>query len=393
VRIVELIYHLIDLPLRKKITHASHTRQTSKNLLVCCRLADGTVGWGEGVPRAYVTGETPQGVLEQLAATDWAEQLDCDCENWADVIGLCTRLQPAVLRDDPRQCGTNAHRCAVELSLLDAYGNLFGEPVGAVTRCFEPARPLRTSLAQVRYSGAVTADSRRQELVSALKMRVYGFIHCKVKVGMPGTDDGERMQHLRRWLGRKMEVRIDANEAWDGTEVRAKLEPLLPWDIRCVEQPVPHAQVESLAEVRRQLPVPIMLDESLTSLVDGATAIQQKTCDLFNIRLSKCGGFLNSLRLAAMAHETGLGYQMGCHPGESGILSAAGRHFASTVRDILYREGSYDRHLLQRLITHEDITFGYGGRAPALTGPGLGVTVRRDLLARYTVRRQHCPLE
>ncbi|MFV2070778.1 MAG: enolase C-terminal domain-like protein, partial [Pirellulales bacterium] len=323
----------------------------------------------------------------------WAEQLDCDCENWADVIGLCTRLQPAVLGDDPRQCGANAHRCAVELSLLDAYGRLFGEPVSAVTHCFEPARPLRTALAQVRYSGAVTADSQRQELVSALKMRVYGFAHCKVKVGMPGADDGERMRHLRRWLGRKMEVRIDANEAWDGTEVVAKLEPLLPWDIRCVEQPVPHAQVESLAELRRQIPVPVMLDESLASLVDGAAAIRQETCDLFNIRLSKCGGFLNSLRLAAMAREAGLAYQMGCHPGESGILSAAGRHFASTVRDICYCEGSYDRHLLKRLLTHEDITFGYGGRAPALTGPGLGVTVQHDLLADCTVRKQHCPLE
>jgi len=94
-----------------------------------------------------------------------------------------------------------------------------------------------------------------------------------------------------------------------------------------------------------------------------------------------------------MAREAGLGYQMGCHPGESGILSAAGRHFASTVRDIRYREGSYDRHLLKELITHEDITFGYGGRAPALTGPGLGVTIRHDVLARHTTHTQRHPLE
>ncbi len=392
-RVVELIYHLVDLPLRKKISHASHTRQASRNLLVCSRLADGTEGWGEGVPRPYVTGETPEGALAQLAETCWAEQLDCDCENWADVIGLCGRLQPAVLADDPRQCGANAHRCAVELSLLDAFGRLFGEPVSAVTHCFEPARPLRTSLAEVRYSGAVTADSRSREMISALKMRVYGFAHCKVKVGMPATDEGARMRHLRRWLGPKMEVRIDANEAWEGTEAAARLESLLPYDICCVEQPVPHAQVESLAELRRQVPVPVMLDESLTSLVDGEAAIRQETCDLFNIRLSKCGGFLNSLRLAALAQAAGLGYQMGCHPGETGILSAAGRHFASSVRDIRYREGSYDHHLLGLLITDQDITFGYGGRAPALTGPGLGVTVHRGRLARCSVQRQRHPLE
>ena len=91
-----------------------------------------------------------------------------------------------------------------------------------------------------------------------------------------------------------------------------------------MEQPVPHEEVDSIAELRRQVPVPVMLDESLTSVVDGQTAIERGTCDLFNLRLSKCGGFLNCLELAALAHAEGLGYQLGCHPGESGVLSAGG---------------------------------------------------------------------
>ena len=114
-----------------------------------------------------------------------------------------------------------------------------------------------------------------------------------------------------------------------------------------------------------------MLDESLTSMIDAEAAIAGRTCDLFNIRLSKCGGFLNSLRLAAIAHAAGLGYQLGCHPGESGILSAAGRHWACSVANIRYLEGSYDRHLFRQLLTNEDITFGYGGRARQFNEPGL----------------------
>jgi len=42
-------------------------------------------------------------------------------------------------------------------------------------------------------------------------------------------------------------------------------------------------------------------------------------------------------------------------------------------------EGSYDRHLLKHPLTTEDLTFGRGGFAPALTRPGLGVTIRKDL--------------
>ena len=131
-----------------------------------------------------------------------------------------------------------------------------------------------------------------------------------------------------------------------------------------------------------------MLDESLCSEVDARRAIEQGTCDLFNIRLSKCGGFLPSLKLAALAHQAGLGYQLGCQVGETGILSAAGRHFAASVANIRYLEGSYDRFLVKERLTVEDLTFGYGGYAPALAGPGLGVTVDEEALQRVTQREQ-----
>ena len=70
------------------------------------------------------------------------------------------------------------------------------------------------------------------------------------------------------------------------------------------------------------------------------------TCDVFNIRLSKCGGFLNSLRLAALAQQHGLTLSAWLPSGESGILSAAGRHWAASVAGIRWLEGSYDRHVL-----------------------------------------------
>jgi muconate cycloisomerase len=84
--------------------------------------------------------------------------------------------------------------------------------------------------------------------------------------------------------------------------------------------------------------------------------------------------------------------QLGCHPGETGILSAAGRQFASMVRHLRYVEGSYDRHVLARNLVREDVTFRYGGRAPALAGPGLGVTVDPQALESLTVARQEVDL-
>jgi muconate cycloisomerase len=390
-RIRQFTAYSIRLRFKRTFRHASAARRESENVLVRCELADGSAGWGEGVPRSYVTGETPAGCLEQLARTPLANQLSTDCNSWPDVVRLCEAFAPAVDHEDPRGCYGNALRCAVELSVLDAFGRMFGEPLSAVARHYEPARPILSERSVVQYSAVIDSGSRGL-LRKALLRRWYGFRHCKVKVGAAGDDEVARLRTIRRGMGRRVDLRLDANEAWHAVELCDKLAPLKQFDISCIEQPVPHAEVAALAALREQLGVPVMLDESLTSVTDAQAAIAGRACDLFNIRLSKCGGFLASLRLAALAHSSGIGYQLGCHPGESGILSAAGRHWASSIAGIRYLEGSYDRHLLETQVTNEDITFGYAGRAPAITRPGLGVTINASVLKKVTLSRQVFPL-
>ena len=387
-QIRELTIYRLRLPLKRKIRHASHSRSDSENILLSCKLADGTTGWGEGVPREYVTGESISGAIEQLAEAAISEQLQADCGSWLDAISMCLDVRLPHPVDDSRGCHGNALRCALELSVLDAYGQLFNEPISAVTRHYTAAAPILATNPNVRYSGVITAETSMRERLSAAKIRIYGFAHCKIKVGMHDVDEHRRLASFRRWLGQRIDLRLDANEAWRAGEARKRIEPLLPFRISSVEQPVPHDEVASLAEIRRELPVLIMLDESLTGEHDAHCAIRDQTCDLFNIRLSKCGGFLASLRLAALANQAGLGYQLGCHPGESGILSAAGRHFASSVANIVYLEGSYDRHILREQLTAEDVTFNYGGRARAIERRGLGTTVVPEALARLATRCQ-----
>ena len=110
---------------------------------------------------------------------------------------------------------------------------------------------------------------------------------------------------------------------------------------------------------------------------------------MFNVRLSKCGGIIPSLRIIGLAQRYGLGLQLGCHPGETAILSAAGRHVASRVAGLSWVEGSYDRHILKSNVTHDDITFGFGGWARPLEGPGLGLRIDAQALdAMATDRRE-----
>lgn len=384
-RVVEMAVWQVRIPLRKAIRHASHSRTETDNIVVRVRLADGAMGHGEGVPREYVTGETIDSALALLKTSDLPAQLD-DVADFPAAVALAERVRLADIPGDDRKCQGNGARCAVELALLDAYGKHFGQPLSAVTPLLAPS--IHEPKPKVRYSGAITSSDGWKARFNAWKMRLYGFVQLKVKVGIEGQDDVARLRSIRSRVGKSMDLRIDANEAWTPANVAGHILALKPFNISAVEQPLPHAEVKALAAVRPVVGVPIMHDESLCGMVDAERAVADKTCDLFNIRLSKCGGFTRSLRLAEFARRHGLGYQLGCQVGETAILSAAGRHFAASVGGIRYVEGSYDRHLVKEALATKDITFGWGGWAPALGGPGLGVTVDEKALERVAVRRE-----
>jgi muconate cycloisomerase len=384
-RVREITVWQARIPLKKPIQHASHTRTETDNIVIRVVLDDGAEGFGEGVPREYVTGETIDSALVQLKNSDLPPQLD-DCRDFAWAIGMIERLRLAPIDGDERGCQGNGARCALELALLDAFGKHFREPISTVTQRLAP--DLYEPKERVRYSGAITSSQGMKARFSAWKMWIYGFKQLKIKVGIAGQNDVERLGSIRSRVGAKMDLRIDANEAWTPENLRERILELKPFGITSVEQPVPHEQVACLREVRPAVGVPIMLDESLCGMIDAERAVRGGTCDLFNLRLSKCGGFIACLRLAQFAKKHGLGYQLGCQVGETAILSAAGRHFASSVRDIRYLEGSYDKHLVRESLASADITFGWGGWAPALAGPGLGVTIDPAALERVSVRTE-----
>jgi muconate cycloisomerase len=384
-RVVELTAFQVHIPLRRPIRHASHARTATDNLIVRCVLADNTQGFGEGVPRDYVTGETIDSAFALLRRSDLVSQLG-RCADFHAAVALAERLKLAPVPGDERGCQGNAARCAVELALLDAYGRRFGMPLAAVTSLLAPE--LYEPRPWVRYSGAITSAHGFKVRLAAWRMWVYRFRHLKIKVGIAGQDDVARLRRIRRRVGARIDLRVDANEAWTPAEAAQRIRALEPFGISAVEQPVPHADVDSLADVRKQVQTPIMLDESLCSRVDAERAVANKTCDLFNLRLSKCGGFIPTLRLAELARQHGLGYQLGCQVGETAVLSAAGRAFASSVGHLRYVEGSYDRHLVREALGTEDLTFRWGGWAPALARPGLGVTLDPAALERVTTRKE-----
>ena len=151
-----------------------------------------------------------------------------------------------------------------------------------------------------------------------------------------------------------------------------------------MEQPTPKGDFDAMQEVADFCHEPVMADESLCTVNDALRLAQIKGCDMFNIRLSKCGGIFRSMEIIGIARDQSIGYQIGCHVGESGILTAAAIHLAAVSKSLAHFEGGYSRLLLKEDIIEEDLTprrgIGY-----TLNRAGLGVTVKENTLRKYIV--------
>src|SRR5437868_11680629 len=106
-RVAELTAWHVRIPLKKAIRHASHTRTETDNVVIRCVLDDGTTGYGEGVPREYVTGETIDSALALLGTSDLNSQLDPG-GTFAEAVTLPERLILAPIPGDDRACQGNA---------------------------------------------------------------------------------------------------------------------------------------------------------------------------------------------------------------------------------------------------------------------------------------------
>jgi L-alanine-DL-glutamate epimerase-like enolase superfamily enzyme len=359
----------VRLQLRKPFRHALCNRTETENVIVRVELADGTVGWGEGVPRDYVTGETSDTTYDAVCVSFAPMLLGIRWKTWESLREFL--ISQTLARWNG---GAAAARCAVELALLDAGGKHFRR--SAVD--FLGGRHRRW----VRYSIGVSADSLDELRRRLRRYRLLGLRRVKLKLGADGADVA-RVALARTVLGRNAAIAVDVNGAWTPDEAVRKLRALAVYDVEFVEEPTRPGDLEALAAVAAESPIPLSADESLRTEEEGRQLVARRACHIFNLRLSKCGGITGCMRLAELARRHRLRVSVGCNVGESGILSAAGRHLLLSLGDALWAEGSYGTFLLKDDLTRPSVRFGWAGIGGALRGPGLGVDVDSTQMDRH----------
>ncbi len=363
------IWHL-RLTFLSPIQHSLATHQGTENLVVKVTTDGPQPGYGEGVPRDFVTGETLAGSLAFLAETLVPAVLNQEFTASPQLLAALAELFRETSGD--RYPGAF---CALETALLDAAGRAWGLPL----RDFLGSK----GKGRLIYSAVIPMGSPEQlaRWFDLVKTNQMSFV--KLKVGSP--HDLETLKLARELLGWQVDLRVDANGAWSTPEAIRRLKKMQPYHISAVEQPVAKDNFAGLKAVGAAAGLPVIADESLCNEGDALRLIALKACQIFNIRLSKCGGPLAATRIRRLAAAAGLGCQLGCHVGETSILAAAGRHFALCEPELVYLEGSFAPFLFTRDPVAQTVVFGPGGGARELGGPGLGIEVLESTLHELAV--------
>ena len=385
-RIVGAELYELDLPFRHPFRHAAAERLRSESVFVRCTTNTGHSGFGETLPRRYVTGEDQRTTFDLLAGRILPRLLETSFGSFEEVrafLAHCDGKAPSewLPRDTPQA----AAWCAVDLALLDTFGRAFDTDLsgGLPDAAHPPAGAWPETL---RYSLVLSGEGGRHALETLLKARLYGLRDVKVKVDHQSIA-GVRL--ARRVLGRRAHVRVDCNMAWTREEARVAMIGMSREGVESFEQPLEAADVDGLARLAADTGLAIMADESFHDAASLETLINARACASFNVRIAKCGGLVASLARCRRVLDAGLGLQIGCQVGETSQLSAAQMILVRTLgQRVEGIEGCYGERLLRTDPVRPLLEFRRrGAPPPAPRGPGFGTAVDLAIIQRHSGRR------
>jgi L-alanine-DL-glutamate epimerase-like enolase superfamily enzyme len=261
---------------------------------------DGVSGYGEGSPLSRF-GEDAAGGVAWLEA----QELPPD-------PGAFDALLPLA--------GHQSAKSGLDAALHDLAGKLLGVPVWRMLGLARTGPPTLVTV--------VLADPDAMARDAERRVRDDGIRRLKLKLGGDGLDV-ERVRAVRS-VTRVLLV-ADANEAFPDEDAALEvLGPAAELGLDACEQPLP-AEALLSSRLRERSPIPIYADESFRGLDDLAACA--RAVHGVNVKLAKCGGIHEALRIIPAARELGLGVLVGCNLA-SGLGIAATAQLASLADEV-----------------------------------------------------------
>jgi len=342
---------------------ASGTHDHSDFLLIKVTTSAGVVGIGEISGTLGWSGED-SGTAEHAVRTVLMPAL----------IGQSISSMPLLQsKMDIALAASPFTRAGVAIALWDAYSRTLDIPMAAAL-----GGVLRSEI-PIKFSLSGDKPRIKEVYEAATKM---GFQAFKLKIGKDPIDDADRFAYARNLVGKSTFLGVDANTGYRRSDARLAGRLMLENNLAFLEQPVAAGDLEGMHELK-DLGIPIVADESVFLVEDLVAVLRAGAADVISIYVGKSGGPKNAIEMATIADAFGLDSLLGSN-GECGIGAAAQLQVACAMPGLSPRfpsdiigEYYYTEGILAKPLNSN------GRRVILPDGPGLGVDLRPELLAKF----------
>jgi L-alanine-DL-glutamate epimerase-like enolase superfamily enzyme len=266
---------------------------------------------------------------------------------------------------------------AVDVALWDLKARLLNVPLAALFGIVHDAVP-------VYGSGGFTTYTDEQ-MVRQLTgwVRDQRIPRVKIKIGeswgADETHDLARIARAREVIGPDTELYVDANGGYQRKQAVRIGRALAEWDVRWFEEPVSSDDLDGLREVRDRVDTDVTAGEYGTDINYFRQMCAHDAVDCLQIDATRCGGYTEWLRSAAVAASFGLTVSGHCAPNLHAPVAAA-------IPNLRHLEWFHDHVRIESLLFTGSLDPAGGAVMPAPDRPGHGMALAEDAADRYRVR-------
>ncbi|HZW28534.1 MAG TPA: o-succinylbenzoate synthase [Trueperaceae bacterium] len=329
--------------------------------------SEGLEGYGE------VTAGNVPGYSYETSATAWVALSEYVLPQ---VVGKEFATPEQLLAAVRRVRGHNMAVAALECAFWDLQAKAAGLPLWQL---------LGGSRTRIEVGASLGIQPTVEETVEVARRHAeQGYRRLKFKI-KPDWDV-QPLRAVREALP-DMALTVDANSAYSLTDARV-FQELDELGLDYIEQPLAHDDLVDHAELQAQLATPICLDESVHSAADARKGLALGAGRVINVKVGRVRGLLEARRVHDVAMAFGAPVWCGGML-ELGIGRALNLHMSTLPNFTLPGDtASATRYWGDDDIVEERLDAVDGVQSLPTSGPGLGVTLRRDLLERLTLRVQ-----
>lgn len=294
-KIVDIKLGSLTVPLKTPFKTALRTVHNVNNVIVKIITTTGNVGYGEAAPTGVITGDTTGAIIGAIEEHIKKSLIGLDIENLEEIM---LRLNNSVLHN-------SSAKAAVDIAIYDLFGQLYNAPVYKLLGGYK--KEIITDI-------TISVNEKEEMVRDSLKAVELGYKTLKIKVGKDANIDIQRMKAIRKAVGYDINLRIDANQAWQPKEAVKALRQMedAGVNIEFVEQPVAAHDLDGFKYVTDNISIPTLADESLFTPADAIKILEKRAADFINIKLMKTGGIHNALKIIAIAEVYGVECMIGC---------------------------------------------------------------------------------